>query len=65
MVKLAFCGDDCNYCPRYNATLNQNEHKLREIAVLWKKSVGVKTSILQKHYDVMDVILLMEHVNIM
>ena len=37
MIELAFCGDDCSFCPRYNATLNQNEHKLREIAVLWKK----------------------------
>ena len=37
MIKLASCGDDCSFCPRYNATLNKDEHKLREIAILWKK----------------------------
>lgn len=36
-MKLACCGDDCSFCPRYIATLNQDEHKLREIAVLWQK----------------------------
>ena len=37
MVKLACCGDDCGFCPRYTATLNKDEDKLREIAVLLKK----------------------------
>ena len=37
MTKLACCGDDCSSCPRYVATLNKNEDKLRGIAILWKK----------------------------
>lgn len=37
MSKLACCGDDCNFCLRYVATLNKDEDKLREIAILWKK----------------------------
>lgn len=50
MVKLACCGDDCSFCPRYVATLNKNEDKLRGIAILWKKKLaGVKTLTLQKH----------------
>jgi hypothetical protein len=44
MIKIAFCGDDCSFCPRYNATLNQNEHKLREIAILWK-TIGWRENI--------------------
>ena len=36
-IKLACCGDDCSSCPRYIATLNKNEDKLRGIAILWKK----------------------------
>jgi len=37
MIKLASCGDDCSFCPRYNATLNKDERKLRAIAILWNK----------------------------
>lgn len=37
MMKLACCGDDCGFCPRYDATLNQDKQKLKEIAVLWQK----------------------------
>ncbi len=38
-VKIAFCGDNCEACPRYVATLTNNEEKLKEIALL-KKKVG-------------------------
>ncbi len=45
MLKLAYCGDDCNICPRYIATQSNSIEKLKEIAVLWKK-VGWRESIL-------------------
>jgi hypothetical protein len=35
MLKLAFCGNDCNCCPRYIATRSNNEERLREVALLW------------------------------
>lgn len=36
-IKLAYCGDVCNFCPRYIATLNGNEEELRKAAELMKK----------------------------
>ena len=36
MVKPGCCGDDCNYCPRYLATVSGNEKRLEEIAGLWQ-----------------------------
>ena len=38
MLKLAFCGDDCNFCPRYIATQSGSEERLREAALLWKQA---------------------------
>jgi hypothetical protein len=38
MIELAYCGDDCNLCPRYIATQSNNIEKLKEVAVLWKKA---------------------------
>ena len=36
-MKLAYCGDLCNECPRYIATLSGNKEKLRKVAFLMKK----------------------------
>ena len=36
-MKLAYCGDCCNDCPRYIATLSGSKEKLRETALLMKK----------------------------
>lgn len=33
--KIAPCGDDCRACPRYIATMNGDEAKLEEVAILW------------------------------
>ena len=38
MLQLAFCGDDCNFCPRYIATQSGSEEQLKEVAILWKKA---------------------------
>ena len=35
-MKLAYCGDYCNDCPRYIAILSGSEEKLRETAFLMK-----------------------------
>ncbi len=37
MLELAYCGDDCNLCPRYIATQSNSVEKLKEVAVLWEK----------------------------
>jgi len=37
VIKLAFCGDVCNYCPRYIATLSGNEEELTRAAEIMKK----------------------------
>lgn len=36
MLKLGYCGDDCNYCPRYLATQSGNEERLKELAEMWR-----------------------------
>ena len=36
-IKLAYCGDLCNYCPRYVATLSGNEEELKKVSKLMKK----------------------------
>ena len=36
-MKLAYCGDCCNYCPRYTATLSGSREKLEEVAILMSK----------------------------
>ena len=38
MLKLAFCGDDCNACPRYIATQSGDVERLKEVAAMWKKA---------------------------
>jgi hypothetical protein len=38
MLELAYCGDDCNLCPRYIATQSNSIEKLEETAALWKKA---------------------------
>lgn len=35
MLKLAACGDDCNFCPRYLATRADDVERLKEAAELW------------------------------
>ena len=35
--KIAYCGDCCNYCPKYIATLSGSKEKLKEAAILMKK----------------------------
>ena len=38
MLPIAFCGDDCNACPRYIATQSGDMEKLKEAAALWKQA---------------------------
>ena len=38
MLELAYCGDDCNLCPRYLASRSNSIEKLKEVAALWKKA---------------------------
>lgn len=38
MLDLAFCGDDCNVCPRYMATQSGDIEKLTQVAALWKRA---------------------------
>lgn len=33
-MRLAYCGDDCSICPRYNATLDGSEEALKKVAEL-------------------------------
>ena len=47
MLKLAFCGNDCNICERYIATRSGDAVQavqLEEVAVLWKR-LGYRDSI--------------------
>jgi len=37
MVKLGCCGDNCDFCPRYIATIRGDKDELKEVAILWKK----------------------------
>ncbi|MFX1293435.1 MAG: DUF3795 domain-containing protein [Promethearchaeota archaeon] len=36
-MKLAYCGDNCNFCLRYTATMSKSSEKLKKVAILWKK----------------------------
>ena len=38
MLKLAFCGDDCNVCPRYIATQSGKTERLKEVATMWQRA---------------------------
>lgn len=35
MIKLGCCGDDCNYCPRYTGTINNDPNELKKAAEIW------------------------------
>lgn len=37
MNNIGFCGDNCLSCPRYLATLSNDNNKLKEVAVMWKR----------------------------
>jgi len=34
-IPIGCCGDDCNYCPRYIATVKNDTETLRRAAVIW------------------------------
>ncbi len=36
-MKIAYCGDNCEFCPRYVATLSNSKEKLKEAALLMRK----------------------------
>jgi len=36
-MRLAYCGNDCDECPRYLATKSGDEKVLQETAVLWHR----------------------------
>jgi len=36
MMKMGYCGDVCEICPRYTATQSGDEKRLREVAALWQ-----------------------------
>jgi hypothetical protein len=36
MGNIGYCGDDCESCPRYIATKDNDFVKLQAVAVLWK-----------------------------
>ena len=36
-MKLAYCGDVCNLCPRYKATINESEEVFEELTELMVK----------------------------
>ena len=44
MLKLGFCGDDCNACPRYIATQSGDVEQLKKVAALWYR-VGYRDKI--------------------
>lgn len=44
IIKIGFCGDDCNCCPRYLATQNGNEERLKEVATIWQM-IGWRDSV--------------------
>ncbi len=37
IIILACCGDRCDLCPRYIATLSNSKEKLKEVVILWKR----------------------------
>lgn len=41
MVKMGYCGDVCDHCPRFLATKDGRIRKLREVAELWHR-VGLR-----------------------
>ena len=49
MLKLAFCGNDCNTCERYIATQSGSIEQLKEVAALWKR-LGYRENIVKGHH---------------
>ena len=45
MGRLAFCGDDCNLCPRYTATQSGDLKQLHMLAEVWYR-VGWRDAIM-------------------
>jgi hypothetical protein len=37
IIRLACCGDDCNYCPRYTGAANNDKEILKRAAEIWYK----------------------------
>lgn len=37
MNRIAFCGNNCDFCPRYIATKNESIEELRRCAEIWYK----------------------------
>ena len=37
MPELACCGNDCQACPRYTATMSEDEARRREVAARWHR----------------------------
>ena len=35
--KIAYCGDNCSYCPKYSANLIGSRKELKDVAILMKK----------------------------
>ncbi len=42
---MGYCGDVCNYCPRYIATQSGERDKLNKVAILWHKG-GARDKVL-------------------
>lgn len=36
-MKIAFCGNDCDLCPRYLATQSDDKEQLRRVAEMWQR----------------------------
>ncbi len=45
VTKMGYCGDVCDYCPRYIATQSGSMDGLKEAAVLWHKA-GARSKVL-------------------
>jgi hypothetical protein len=35
MSKIGACGDDCSFCPRYKATISNNDNELQRVKEQW------------------------------
>ena len=41
MLKIAYCGIDCNKCPAFIATVENDDQKRKETSVMWSKMFNV------------------------